>query len=182
MLLVLGVPGCGDDSPQEVNESSESSGSGSGTTMGATTAPPGSTSNMTTGASSGSADTSTGATTTPATDSGDTTAATAEGSSESTGGGEPTYPPCMPMSDPECARPYMQCYEFSGPDHSVCTAPCGDVSECPEATSGDAEVVCAGQNGDQCVLDCSGGATCPDGMECLDIAEGMFFRCAWPNP
>lgn len=150
--------------------------------MGATTAPPGSTSNMTTDASSGSADTTMGATTAPATDSGGTTESTAEGSSESTGGGEPSYPPCMPMSDPECPRPYMACYEFAGPDHSVCTAPCGDAGDCPDATSGDAEVVCAGQSGDQCLLDCSGGATCPDGMECVDVAGGMFFRCAWPNP
>ncbi len=82
--------------------------------------------------------------------------------------------------DPVCPPPYDMCYDFA-PGYSVCTSPCMDDTDCPVPATGDATVVCAGPVGDQCLLDCSGGETCPDGMDCVDVAGGMFVRCLWPD-
>jgi len=180
LTLSLMLPGCGDDgTPQGGSE--ESSGSGSGSSTGSTTADP-TTTPMTGATSTGMADSGTDAgSTTPATDSGSADSGSGESGSDSTGEEESVYPPCMPDADPVCPRPYEVCYEFAGPDHSVCTHPCERSDQCPQPSSGDAVAVCAGQDFDQCLLDCSDDATCPDGMECLEIGDAEFFRCAWPN-
>jgi len=102
--------------------------------------------------------------------------------SSTSGGGEPTYPPCMEGGSPECPPPYSECYGFVGPDHSVCTQDCETVDDCPQPTSGTTPVVCVGAPVSQCVLECDGAAICPDGMDCLGVGPGgMFNRCAWPS-
>jgi len=102
--------------------------------------------------------------------------------SSSSGGEEPLYPPCMLDEDPVCTLPYEDCYDALAPEYTACTLPCMEDDDCPQPTSGDAPAVCAGQNGDQCVIDCAGGATCPDGMECqMAGPAGMFERCLWPS-
>lgn len=103
-------------------------------------------------------------------------------SSSDTGGEAPSYPPCMLDGDPVCPRPYEECYDFLAPDYTACTLPCEQDDECPQPATGEAQAMCAGQNQDQCVLDCSDGATCPDGMECQEVGGGgMFERCLWPS-
>jgi hypothetical protein len=106
-----------------------------------------------------------------------------ETSSSSDGGGEePLYPPCMLDEDPVCPRPYEECYDFLAPDYTACTSPCEQDDDCPQPATGEASAVCAGQSEDQCVLDCSDGVTCPDGMECQEVGGGgMFERCLWPS-
>lgn len=59
------------------------------------------------------------------------------------------------------------------PDFSVCGATCDVADDCPEPESGDAPAQCI-QEG--CVLQCAGGQTCPDGMQC---GEGSI--CMWPR-
>jgi hypothetical protein len=103
-------------------------------------------------------------------------------SSSETGDEGPLYPPCMLDEDPVCPRPYEACYEFLAPDYTACTLPCEQNADCPQPATGDAPAVCAGQNEDQCVIDCSDGAACPDGMECQEVGGGgMFERCLWPS-
>ena len=98
----------------------------------------------------------------------------------STGGGEVEYPPCDLMARPQCPEPYEQCYPFIE-GFTVCTAPCMFDADCPVPGSGDAMPVCAGVDGNECLLDCQDGRTCPDGMSCENIFAGGtdFFRCVW---
>lgn len=63
----------------------------------------------------------------------------------------------------------------------ACFSSCDDVGDCPAGpASGTADVACGeavgNADGDECYLDCSGGATCPTGMSC-------FFgdTCLWDN-
>ena len=103
-------------------------------------------------------------------------------SSSDTGDEGPLYPPCMLDDDPVCPLPYEECYDFLAPDYTVCTLPCEQNADCPQPATGDAQAICAGQSQDQCVLDCSDGAACPDGMECQEVGGGgMFERCLWPG-
>ncbi|MCX4247369.1 hypothetical protein [Paraliomyxa miuraensis] len=161
--------------------SGASSSSGDGTTS-TTTAEP----MTTTGVGTGSMTTS-GSDTMPPLDDGSsgpgsTTDPDTSGSSSSSGGENPLYPPCVLDGGPECTKPYEECYDSAAPEFTVCTIPCDEDSDCPEPSTGNAEVVCAGQGNDQCLLDCSGGATCPDGMECQQVGPGgMFNRCLWSS-
>lgn len=183
-LLLLPLA-CGDDE-SPADGGSESSGT-EGTTGTATMTPTTMTATMTdsmgtmTGSSSTTSDEST---TTEAVDSSGTTEATTEattdtGSSSSGDMEEPAYPPCMTDADPVCPEPYDQCYDFFGPGFNVCSQTCMEPDDCPQPTTGDATVACAGPMMNQCVLDCAGGAMCPDGMECVPVGGMMFFRCAW---
>lgn len=106
---------------------------------------------------------------------------TSPGSSGS-GGDEPLYPPCMLGENPECVAPYDQCYDSAAPEFTGCTLSCVDDGDCPQPVSGDVQATCGGQGNDECMLDCSGGATCPDGMECVATGPGgMSERCLWPS-
>lgn len=183
---ILGVglvaSACGDDGA--VGGSGTGSGT-EGTTMGSTSMPP-ATTQPTTDAMTGEA-TSTGpdatSTGTPA-DSGSSESGSSgpgEGSSSGEPPEDPAYPPCMPASDPPCPEPYDHCYEYFPPGYSACSQTCQQDADCPPAQSGDALVTCAGIDGDECVLDCADGATCPDGMECVEIPGSPFLRCAWPD-
>lgn len=171
--------GCGDDSPAGDDTGSETGGSSSSTTAMTTASTMPMTSDGTStgpGESSGDSTAGPGDSTTAGTSEGDSTTA---GSSDS-GGSDPLYPPCAPDMDPVCPEPYLACYDFA-PGYSACTSPCENAGDCPVPDTGDAEVVCAGMMMNQCLLDCSGGATCPDGMECVPVAGGMFNRCLWPD-
>ena len=122
-----------------------------------------------------------------------------------TGGGEVTYPPCEEPGGTggttttggfmECPPEYNACYTwpFGGgiPSHNKCTILCESPDECPDPSSGNAPVGCAGPPGSEtCVLDCTPGAgggttttggeiECPDGMVCVDIGFMGFSRCLW---
>jgi hypothetical protein len=110
----------------------------------------------------------------------DTDTATDSASSSSSGGGDATYPACQPDADPVCPKPYTGCYDVVK-THSACTVECEDPDACPEPNGGTAVPVCGGPMMDSCVLDCSGDATCPDGMECVEIVPETILRCLWLN-
>jgi hypothetical protein len=81
---------------------------------------------------------------------------------------------CQAESLPQCLQddPNM-------PSIGVCGRACDDVCDCWAApASGDAPVTCRslveGDDG-TCVLDCTGGQTCPDGMSCLDALGICVF-------
>lgn len=81
---------------------------------------------------------------------------------------------CMAESLPQCLQddPNM-------PSIGVCGRACADVCDCWAAPAdGDAPVTCkslvTGDDG-TCVLDCSGGQTCPSGMSCLDSLDICVF-------
>lgn len=167
------------DGPASASASSSADSSGTGST---TSPSPMTTTSGMDGTGSTSLPIDTSDTMPPDTSSSDTAEPTTAGSSSSGGGEGPLYPPCMLDENPVCPRPYEECYDFLEPEFTVCTLPCAQDDECPTPASGDAQPDCAGQNNDQCVLDCSGGATCPDGMECQQVGPGgMFERCLWPS-
>ena len=67
------------------------------------------------------------------------------------------------------------------PSVGVCAGlDCADVSECPDAPpGGDAPPACmdvAVPDGNECILDCSAGQTCPTGMMCF-----IDMLCVWPQ-
>ncbi len=110
-----------------------------------------------------------------------TTGTTEVGSSGATdpttgGGGDPTYPACDAPTPTTCPPGFDECVPVQG--GGWCTVHCEDASTCPVPGSGSAEVVCAGPSGNQCALDCSGGASCPDGMGCTHL-QGTIYRCIW---
>lgn len=131
------------------------------------------------------------------TDAGDTTAATDAGdtgdsSGDSTGGGGVSYPPC-PGGAKECPDDYDVCLpaDFGGGGgggmvpYNWCSMGCMGADDCPAPSSGDATAVCRGGNGGDmgfCLLSCSDGETCPDGMGC-EMTPGPMggMICAWPN-
>lgn len=64
-----------------------------------------------------------------------------------------------------------------GPTVAVCTESCAVVGNCPASPGGTAPVTCQDVTGDmmnECVLDCSGGGSCPAGMTCFS-----GFLCMW---
>ena len=189
-ILSLGLlaTACGDDGPvADGGSGTEGTTGTTGATTMPTTTTPATTEPMTSGMTTvGPDDTST---TAPADSSGgssegSTSGSTgpAEGSSSSGAPMDPAYPPCTPDADPVCPDPYDHCYSglMPGSGHSVCSVMCMDDAECPLPDGGDAVAACAGPMMNECVLDCGGGATCPDGMECVEIVMGIE-RCAWPT-
>ncbi|MCX4246030.1 hypothetical protein [Paraliomyxa miuraensis] len=63
---------------------------------------------------------------------------------------------------------------------------CADAMDCPAApASGNAPVACGDLGGgNTCLLDCSMGETCPDGMACTTVDLGMGMStdvCMWPD-
>lgn len=98
---------------------------------------------------------------------------------------EAGYNDCASMPDTVCVTG-ESCVANTGKtsgDTEVCAAAdCVDpMEDCPELpATGDAVAACQdidGMEGDECVLDCSGGETCPDGAVCTD--DGY---CAYPVP
>lgn len=87
--------------------------------------------------------------------------------SETTGGPESdVYEPCE--DDGDCIGD-LQCAEAIGYCSPVCM---DDVQNCPEPSSGDPNLRCAPGVEDACLLDCSDGLLCPDGMTCAPFGGG----------
>ncbi|MEM7157223.1 MAG: hypothetical protein AAF799_30500 [Myxococcota bacterium] len=106
--------------------------------------------------------------------------------STSTGGGmaDPGFGDCATMDPGVVCLPDEVCLvDGAGPAATlgVCTSTnCNSVADCPSAPAGgDAPVVCENidtdPSEDECALDCSGGQTCPTGMNCF-----VNFICVWP--
>lgn len=89
----------------------------------------------------------------------------------------PVYGDCNNLMTLCAGDPY--CANAPGGE-AACFSNCGDVGDCPAGPpSGTAEVACGNAvmgPGDECYLDCSGGATCPTGMGCF-----FGFLCLWNN-
>lgn len=90
---------------------------------------------------------------------------------------------CVPMEGGAClGAEGCLTDDPEDPMVGVCTqTSCQDVSECPPPplASGTAPLVCRDVSGDMvgdCILDCSDGQLCPEGMECF---AGNL--CAWPT-
>jgi hypothetical protein len=107
----------------------------------------------------------------------ETTATSGDGDGDATTG-ECTPPPgvfgdCIDSLD-ACMTSGSKLCIFGPEDSAVCANRCTDACDCWAApASGDAPVACKqiDMSGDNtCVLDCSGGQTCPDGMVCLGEA------------
>lgn len=89
----------------------------------------------------------------------------------------PLYGDCVNVPGATCAGGFC----VQAPTGGVCTAPCADaMMDCePGPATGDAVITCADVTGDmmpECILDCSMGETCADGMECFG-----GFVCIWPE-
>lgn len=67
--------------------------------------------------------------------------------------------------------------DVMAPTIGVCTEACASAAACPGSPGGTAPVTCTDVTGDganECILDCSGGGSCPAGMSCF---SGTL--CAW---
>jgi hypothetical protein len=99
-------------------------------------------------------------------------------SAGSTGG--PTASPYANCSrEAECVDATQECIQYIAIDEIVaqlCSPTCRTTDDCPAPDTGTALPVCRAS--DNCLLDCSGGLACPDGMECLQTKLSM--RCAYP--
>jgi hypothetical protein len=84
----------------------------------------------------------------------------------------PGFGDCVdPVPNDECLATETCFTDNAGdPTHGFCTSDCANVDECADApATGDAPVACTDLgDGDTCILDCSGGETCPDDMVCID--------------
>jgi len=69
---------------------------------------------------------------------------------------------CEVQEDCTSQHPNWGCYTHQ---EKFCTAPCDTVADCGPSPGGTAPVVCSEY--DWCMLDCSDGQTCPDGMGCF---------------
>ena len=134
-----------------------------------------------------------------------TTDATTTGDSTTTDGTDTSAPDCFPpcMGKEQCLNGECYCFELLGnyghcdddylcplgqsclvddvsnPTLGACFPTiCDDDCECPDGPDG-APSSCdplLGNGVGYCNVPCSGGAPCPDGMEC------MFDLCMWPLP
>lgn len=195
--LVVALAGCGGDDAPVIP--SDDDGTSTSTDTGAPTATVtvGTTTTATQGTSTGPA--STGDTIDPETTAGETTmaldgsttdASTTEGTSESSGStgeattagtGEQGYGDCHNNPALDVCLRGETCIDDGGmpPGVGVCALQgCGTPDECPSAPpGGSASLACMDVTGDlvdECVLQCSGGASCPTGMACF-----ADFVCVW---
>ena len=108
-----------------------------------------------------------------------------EGSSSSAGetgtpvGEGENYGPCAAGST--CNEPGAFCFETGG-GLDMCLPSCdGGNPSCPEAPPDNGSLVECIEVPDganpHCMLNCAGGAMCPEGTSCVDL--GGFFRCLW---
>jgi len=187
-VLVIGLAACGDD---------DDSGDGGTPTAGVGGddggTPTGADGNTSTG---DGGDTPTGDDgNTPTGDGGNTTAGdggnTTTGDDGNTPTGDGGYTgPYSDCENNECDDPSeTQCLVDvpDNPTFIVCSMPgCSTVNDCPAAPpTGDAPVACADIINDPatlfCVIDCSGGQTCPDGMFCHQSLPIPMDLCGWPT-
>jgi len=122
---------------------------------------------------------------------GDTPTASVGGDDGGTPTGDDGYTgPYSDCENNECDDPSeTQCLVDvpDNPTFIVCSMPgCSTVNDCPAAPpTGDAPVACADIINDPatlfCVIDCSGGQTCPDGMFCHQSLPIPMDLCGWPT-
>lgn len=90
----------------------------------------------------------------------------------------PPYGDCVNAGAGQCAEGICISDDPADPTFGACFSPCMDAGDCPASPGGTAVVSCdniTNDNMPECFLDCSGGATCPDGMACI----AGFNLCAW---
>ena len=180
VLVAFGCPG--DDGGTGSSTDASSSGASS-STVGPETSGVDSTSAMTgmpntSGIVTGGAEDGSGTTSGNGTDTGVATSAgtgTDTGSATDSGGDSTTGPQMLgPYGD--CVGAMLPCPDGSFcllvPGSGVCTPDgCTDANDCPAPPpGGNASVTCLDANGDDvpdCRIDCSGGQTCPNGMQCF---------------
>ena len=174
-LIALLAPIVGCDPTEPGSDGDGSSSSSSTTTTDASSSSSSSSSGDVTSSSSGGSTTTTSTSATTTTSDSSTTAV-----SSSTGDCG-TLPPgewvdCNAGED--CGSDDATCATVPQGDGATCLftpnmgAGCDDVCDCPAAPpTGDAVVMCGdaatGDGTNACYLDCSGGATCPDGQTCF---------------
>jgi hypothetical protein len=195
-LASLALAACGDDSSSEGGSDGSTSG-GDTTTSGTPTTAPGDstgtpppTTDPSTSTTTGDPDTTT--TDTPADSSSSGEASSSEGTDTGTDDGGVVGPQpwgdCVNLPTEYCL-PGESCISDSDgmSAFGVCSQPaCATAMDCPPApVTGDAPVACIDAAGDmelECVLDCSMGQTCPDGMTCyadtVCTHELVAFACA----
>lgn len=100
-----------------------------------------------------------------------------------TSSGECVSPPARPSDYRACSLGCQGgvCLDEPAPgpveyDLSVCTSACAEDCDCPLPANGTADPVCTR---DGCVLDCSEGRSCPDGMLCEEQSELCFRADAY---
>lgn len=145
-----------------------------------------------TGTSTGTEESSTGPADSSSTGAAETSSS--EGSESGSGSTDTGPAPAEPWGDcinlpPADCLPGDVCIndDATAPAFGVCATPdCVTEADCPAAPdTGTAPVACTDVTGDmltECVLDCSAGQACPDGMSCFgDMActhELVLFACA----
>lgn len=173
--VLLFFAGCRERNPEFVPAADSSTGASVGDSGSASSGVTSSTSEST-GASTTTSPTST---VSNSSDAGSSTTDPAESSSTEAGSesGDPVapYPACDPDGAP-CPRGYTDCVEESDPPISWCSHWCVHARDCEPAHSGDAPAICWGHD---CMLDCTDGQTCPDGMVCGAVSDNA--RCGWPR-
>lgn len=92
---------------------------------------------------------------------------------------------CNPNhGDADCAAPNT-CVPFGSGENvrGYCSAPCMNESECSAPDGVTARPLCPATL-DACSLDCTDGATCPAGMDCVDTTPGnqTTMRCRFAPP
>ena len=115
----------------------------------------------------------------------ETAAETETDSGDTEGCGQPgVYGDCISGGDAACMSsgdPVCLIDNQDNPTLGVCGIECTTECDCWEApATGDAPVVCKalvmGDPDKTCVLDCSGGATCPDDMVCNEAIGVCVFQ------
>lgn len=92
---------------------------------------------------------------------------------------------CDPRhGDADCDAPNV-CIAFGNGQNrrGFCSAPCTNDAECSAPSGVSARPLCA-PSLEACSLDCVDGATCPNGMECIDATPGqtVTMRCRFVPP
>jgi hypothetical protein len=95
-------------------------------------------------------------------------------------GAKKLWDECNPAhADADCASPNV-CVAFGTGQsrRGFCSAPCTMDGECSAPAGATARPLCA-TSLDACSLDCADGASCPNGMECIDTTPGdqVTMRC-----
>jgi hypothetical protein len=178
-ITVLGVllffAGCRERNPEFMPAAEGSTGASVGDSGSAS----GGVTSSTSDSASASVTTSESSTVSNGNDAGSSSSDSVDGSTSATGSesGEPVapYPACDPDGEP-CPRGYDDCKVESDPPISWCSHWCVHGNDCEPPLSGDAPAICWGHD---CMLDCSDGQTCPDGMVCGAVSDNA--RCGWPS-